>query len=105
MVSRGARDLIPVSRSAAESDETEALVKELQETGGRHILPVSCNVADEDEFARAIQPFAAEGLPSIRGIVHAAFVSGAQATLILRRWHFKTERIIPPKVRSPAPEI
>lgn len=74
MVSRGARNLILISRSAAESEKTAALAKELQARGCHRVLPVSCNVADEDDLAWAIQNSAAEGLPPIRGVVHAAFV-------------------------------
>jgi NADPH:quinone reductase-like Zn-dependent oxidoreductase/malonyl CoA-acyl carrier protein transacylase/acyl carrier protein/predicted O-methyltransferase YrrM len=74
MVAHGARNLILVSRSAAQSEKTAVMAKELQEAGCRRVLPVSCDVTDEDDLARAIQNAAAEGLPSIRGIVHAAFV-------------------------------
>ncbi|CAN8099325.1 unnamed protein product [Discula destructiva] len=74
MVARGARSLILISRSAAEDEKTAVLAKELQVAGCRRVLPVSCNVADEDDLAKAIHNAAAEGLPPIRGIVHAAFV-------------------------------
>lgn len=74
MVSRGARNLILLSRNAAKSDKMAALAKELQEAGCHRVLPVSCDVADEDDLARAIQQSAAEGFPPIRGVVHAAFV-------------------------------
>lgn len=73
MVSRGARNLILVSRNAAGSGKTAVLARELQEAGCHRVLPVSCDVADEDDLARAIQDSAAEGLPPIRGVVHAAF--------------------------------
>ncbi|EAQ83181.1 hypothetical protein CHGG_09585 [Chaetomium globosum CBS 148.51] len=73
MASRGARNLILLSRSASKSGKMVALVKELRETGCR-VLPVDCDIADEDDLAQAVQKSAAEGLPPIRGIVHAAFV-------------------------------
>nr|UWV21337.1 polyketide synthase 4 [Chaetomium globosum] len=73
MASRGARNLILLSRSASKSAKMVALVKELRETGCR-VLPVDCDIADEDDLAQAVQKSAAEGLPPIRGIVHAAFV-------------------------------
>ncbi|KAH6623651.1 hypothetical protein F5144DRAFT_540013 [Chaetomium tenue] len=73
MASRGARNLILLSRSAARSGKMAALVRELREAGC-HVLPVDCDVADEDDLAQAIQKSAAEGLPPIRGVVHAAFV-------------------------------
>lgn len=74
MVARGARNLILISRSAAEDEKAAVMAKELRVAGCRRVLPMSCNVADEDDLAKAIQNAAAEGLPPIRGIVHAAFV-------------------------------
>ena len=74
MVSRGARNLILLSRSAAKSEKTAALVEELREAGCSRVLPVSCNVASEDDLAHAVYTCAQEELPPIRGVVHAAFV-------------------------------
>ncbi|KAJ5203599.1 polyketide synthase [Penicillium cinerascens] len=74
LVSRGARNLILLSRSAARSENTAALADELREAGCHRVLPVSCDVANEDDLARAIDLCAQEGLPVIRGIIHAAFV-------------------------------
>ncbi|GIJ86782.1 polyketide synthase [Aspergillus pseudoviridinutans] len=74
MISRGARNLVLLSRSAAKSEKTAALAEELREAGCSRVLPVSCDVANEDDVARAIQVCAQEGLPPIRGVIHAAFV-------------------------------
>ncbi|KAF7155819.1 hypothetical protein CNMCM5623_008699 [Aspergillus felis] len=74
MISRGARNLVLLSRSAARGEKTAALAEELREAGCSRVLPVSCDVANEDDVARAIQVCAQEGLPPIRGVIHAAFV-------------------------------
>lgn len=74
MVSRGARNLVLLSRSAATSEKTAALARELREAGCHRVLPISCDVADENDLARAVDECVQEGLPTIRGIIHAAFV-------------------------------
>ena len=74
MISRGARNLVLLSRSAAKSEKTAALVEELREAGCCRVLPVSCDVANEDDLAQAMQRCAQEEMPPIRGVVHAAFV-------------------------------
>lgn len=74
MVSRGAKNLVLLSRSAATSEKTAALAHELREAGCHRVLPISCDIANEDDLARAIDECAQEGLPTIRGVIHAAFV-------------------------------
>ncbi|PTB67225.1 hypothetical protein BBK36DRAFT_1158066 [Trichoderma citrinoviride] len=74
MVSRGAKSLVLLSRSAGQSPKMKMLAEELREAGCHRVLPVSCDVAREDDLARAMDTCAHEGLPPIRGVVHAAFV-------------------------------
>ena len=74
MVLRGARNLVLLSRSAATSEKTVALVEELLQAGCHRVLPVSCDVANEDDLAGAMHRCAEEALPPIRGVIHAAFV-------------------------------
>ncbi|PTB79570.1 hypothetical protein M440DRAFT_1326481 [Trichoderma longibrachiatum ATCC 18648] len=74
MVSRGAKNLVLLSRSAGQSPKMAVLAEELREAGCHRVLPVSCDVAREDDLARAMDTCAQEGLPPIRGVVHAAFV-------------------------------
>ena len=74
MVSRGAKNLVLLSRSAADSPKTASFVEELVEAGCNRVLPVNCDVASEDDLARAMDTCAREGLPPIRGVIHAAFV-------------------------------
>ncbi|KAJ5099997.1 polyketide synthase [Penicillium argentinense] len=51
-----------------------AFANELREAGCHRVLPISCDVANEDDLARAINACAHQGLPTIRGVIHAAFV-------------------------------
>ncbi|KAL6867822.1 hypothetical protein J3F83DRAFT_765765 [Trichoderma novae-zelandiae] len=74
MVSRGAKNLVLLSRSAGQSPKMAVLAEELREAGCRRVLLVSCDVAREDDLAHAMGTCAQEGLPPIRGVVHAAFV-------------------------------
>ncbi|KAK8075464.1 Beta-ketoacyl synthase [Apiospora hydei] len=74
LVSHGARNLILMSRNAAKSQHTAALAEELRRAGCYRVLPVSCDVASQDDLARAIHMCAREGMPPIRGVIHAAFV-------------------------------
>ncbi|KAK8061630.1 hypothetical protein PG994_007996 [Apiospora phragmitis] len=73
LVSRGARNIILMSRNAAKSQHTAALAEELRRAGCYNVLPVSCDVASQDDLAHAIHSCAREGLPPIRGVIHAAF--------------------------------
>ncbi|KAH0494008.1 hypothetical protein TgHK011_000645 [Trichoderma gracile] len=74
MVSRGAKNLVLLSRSAGQSPKMAVLAEELRDAGCHRVLPVSCDVAREEDLARAMDTSAREGLPPIRGVVHAAFV-------------------------------
>jgi NADPH:quinone reductase-like Zn-dependent oxidoreductase/SAM-dependent methyltransferase len=74
MVSRGARNIVLLSRSALTSEKTAALAEELKEAGCSRVLLASGDVASEDDLNRAIRKCAEDGLPPIRGVIHAAFV-------------------------------
>ena len=84
MVLRGARNLVLLSRSAATSEKMAALVEELGQAGCHRVLPISCDVANEDDLARTMQTCAEEGLPPIRGVIHAAFVLHVSDTITWR---------------------
>uniref|UniRef100_A0A8H7KF45 Carrier domain-containing protein n=1 Tax=Bionectria ochroleuca TaxID=29856 RepID=A0A8H7KF45_BIOOC len=93
MVAHGARNLVLLSRSASKSEKTATLAKELMEAGCSRVLPVSCNVASEDDLAKAIQTCAQEGLPPIRGVIHAAFVlqDSFVEKMTLDDWKYTTQ--------------
>ncbi|CAH0050712.1 unnamed protein product [Clonostachys solani] len=93
MVTHGARNLVLLSRSASKSEKTATLAKELMESGCSRVLPVSCDVASDDDLAKAIQTCAQEGLPPIRGVIHAAFVlqDSFVEKMTLEDWKYTTQ--------------
>ena len=72
MVSKGARNVVLVSRSGSAAGAVKELIDELAPTGA-NIVVRKCNVADkasvDDLIANGLQ-----GLPEVRGVVHGAMV-------------------------------
>ncbi|KAI0842747.1 putative FSP1 [Hypoxylon sp. FL0890] len=73
MSTHGARNLIILSRSAAVSEKADTFVSELRSVGCR-VRPINGDVSDADDLARAIRTCEEEGLPPIKGVIHAAMV-------------------------------
>ncbi|WP_086003462.1 type I polyketide synthase [Nocardiopsis gilva] len=71
LVARGARNLLLVGRSPLTPERAEA-VRELRATA--HVGYEVVDVADEPGMKRVLTEWAAQGRPSIRGVVHAAGV-------------------------------
>ena len=71
MVSRGARNLILMSRSAGTSEVAQELVRQLEDAGCR-AKAVSCDVSDADSLATALDSCNKDGFPPIKGVVQAA---------------------------------
>jgi len=72
MVRRGARHIALLSRSGKVTDELSELVKESRELGASiHVM--ACDVADE-KGVQALVEEVQDGLPPIKGVVHAAMV-------------------------------
>jgi NAD(P)-dependent dehydrogenase (short-subunit alcohol dehydrogenase family) len=69
MVSRGARNLVFLSRSGAKRKPAEQLVKELESRGCR-ILAEVCDVSSEDSIRRSLDN--CKTLPPIKGCIQAA---------------------------------
>ena len=86
MVSRGAKNLILLSRNASRSETTAVLAQELREAGCSRVLLVSGDVAKEDDLARAIQTCAENRMPPIRGLIHAAFVLRVSTISLFERY-------------------
>ncbi|KAL1881223.1 Type I Iterative PKS [Diaporthe australafricana] len=72
MVSRGARNIVLLSRSAGRSEKTAAFISELQDTGCR-VKAISCDVTVAGDLSSAIGACDKE-LPPIRGVIQAAMV-------------------------------
>ncbi|KAK6076193.1 beta-ketoacyl synthase domain-containing protein [Seiridium cupressi] len=71
--SRGAKNLIVLSRNAGSSLQTEEFVAELQELNCR-VHAVDCDVANEKDLSKALTDSANLGLPPVRGVIQAAMV-------------------------------
>lgn len=69
MVSRGARNLVFLSRSGANSKPAEQLVRELESKGCR-VLAEICDISSEDSVKIALDN--CKSLPPIKGCIQAA---------------------------------
>ncbi|KAK1143623.1 putative PKS/NRPS-like protein biosynthetic cluster [Aspergillus melleus] len=72
MVSKGARNVIVVSRNAESHPATEFLVEDARQKGC-HLKFVNCDVSDEQSVISLVHRISASS-PPIRGAVHAAAV-------------------------------
>ena len=70
MAEKGAQNLILISRNAEELD-TLWLQTELSTAGARALMR-SCDVADKDQLQQLVTYCAKQGMPPIRGVIHAA---------------------------------
>jgi phthiocerol/phenolphthiocerol synthesis type-I polyketide synthase C len=72
LVSRGARNLVLISRSGPSSNEAKAAVAELKAEGVR-VHAAACDATDEKALAALFAVLSTE-MPPLRGVVHAAVV-------------------------------
>ncbi|KAF2472400.1 uncharacterized protein BDR25DRAFT_341828 [Lindgomyces ingoldianus] len=70
MQTRGAKNLIMLSRSGGGSEAAQTLIKELSELGVR-VEPVACDIINEDELKTGLAKIR-ETMPPIRGVIQAA---------------------------------
>lgn len=73
MVAKGAKNLILLSRSANNTNKSNAFVAELQEEGCRAKV-INCDVSREEDLAKALSTCYEDGLPPIRGVIQSAMV-------------------------------
>lgn len=72
MVTRGAKNLVLLSRSASVKQKTGIFIAELEQVGCR-VKAIGCDVSDSIQLALALQECRRE-LPPIRGVVQAAMI-------------------------------
>lgn len=72
MSSKGARNIVLVSRSAAINDKVQALIDELA-TSGTKVFVKPCDVASRQSVDALIKE-EMKDLPPVRGVVHGAMV-------------------------------
>ncbi|KAH8668644.1 fatty acid synthase S-acetyltransferase [Xylariales sp. PMI_506] len=73
MASRGAKNLILLSRSGPTRDDAKALLKELENAGVRVATP-QCDVSDAESLHKALDECTYAGMPPIRGCIQSAMV-------------------------------
>jgi NAD(P)-dependent dehydrogenase (short-subunit alcohol dehydrogenase family) len=72
MSSKGARDIVLVSRSASVNEQVQALIDELS-VNGTHVIVKPCDVSSRQSVENLIKE-EMKDLPPIRGVVHGAMV-------------------------------
>jgi NADPH:quinone reductase-like Zn-dependent oxidoreductase/acyl carrier protein len=95
LVARGARHLVLAGRSDVADAPQARAIREL-ETSGARVHAVSADVADEASMAGVWASL--DGLPPLRGVVHAAGVVD-DGLLTHQTWE-RFERVLAPKVRG-----
>lgn len=72
MASRGARNLILLSRSGGKSEEGQLLLQELKEKGV-HVEPAACDISEAQDLQQVLGDLA-EKVPPIRGCIQSSMV-------------------------------
>lgn len=84
MSTKGARNIVLVSRSASINDRVQALIDELAVSGTRVVVK-PCDVSSQQSVETLIKEDMKD-LPPVRGVVHGAMVLRVSA---LRCFHFQ----------------
>lgn len=74
MAEQGARNLILLSRSAANSQKARSFVARMTEETGCRIKAISCDASSNSELGDALRECKQDGFPPIRGIIQGAMV-------------------------------
>ncbi|AVI62959.1 type I polyketide synthase [Halomonas sp. GFAJ-1] len=96
LVSKGARQLILVSRSGPASEEAQAAISEF-EAQGVTVLATACDITDRDALAKVLAR-AQHELAPLRGIVHAATV--IDDGLIRNLDAARIQKVLAPKIEG-----
>lgn len=72
MSSKGARNIVLVSRSASVNDKVQALMDELADDG-THVTVKPCDVSSR-QSVESLMKDGMKNLPPVRGVVHGAMV-------------------------------
>lgn len=94
LASKGARQLILISRSGAASDQARAAIDQLESRGVR-VYAAACDVTRRDALA-ALLAETARTLPPLKGIVHAATVIDDR--LVCNLDADRIRRVLAPKI-------
>jgi NAD(P)-dependent dehydrogenase (short-subunit alcohol dehydrogenase family) len=91
MSSKGARNIVLVSRKASISNEVQALTDELAISGTR-ILVKACDVSSRQSVDRLVME-EMKDLPPVRGVVHGAMVLRVRPNIYQRYDRANVDRI------------
>ncbi|WP_447044928.1 type I polyketide synthase [Vreelandella sp. H-I2] len=94
LVSKGARQLVLLSRSGPASEEAQAAIAGLEQQGVT-VLAVACDITDRDALANVFERIETE-LNPLRGIVHAATV--IDDSLIRNLSAERIQKVLAPKI-------
>jgi NAD(P)-dependent dehydrogenase (short-subunit alcohol dehydrogenase family) len=95
LIEEGARNVVLLSRSGANSDSAQAELKALQATGAR-VEAIKCDVSD-GQSVLAMLSSVSKSMPPVRGVLHSAGVLD-DATIENQSLE-RFERVFSPKVR------
>lgn len=84
MVSKGAENIVLISRRARLEGAVEQLVQELKQSAGANICVKACDVTDFDSVTRLVKSCSSE-LPPIVGVIHAGMVLRVSLLILLLR--------------------
>ncbi len=94
LVSRGAKNLVLISRSGASSDEAKNALAEFKQQD-INVMAAACDVSNRDALS-ALLIKAAETMPPIKGLVHAAAV--IEDSLAANLSNEQIDRVLTPKI-------
>jgi NAD(P)-dependent dehydrogenase (short-subunit alcohol dehydrogenase family) len=82
MVSKGAKNIVIVSRSEKISEKVGQLIQESKELGA-NVIVRRCDVSDNLDVIRMVKDITTQ-LPPVRGLIHSAMVLDVSYTSLLR---------------------
>lgn len=81
MSSKGARDIVLVSRKASVNDKVQGLIDELA-TKGTRVIVKACDVGSRQSVESLVKE-QMKDLPPVRGVVHGAMVLRVSPAILL----------------------
>ena len=94
LTTRGAKNLILISRRGASSEEAQAFLAECQTQGIKTLCP-PCDVSDKEALASVLEN-AKQTMPPLKGVIHAAAV--IEDSLAMNLTDEQIDRVLLPKV-------
>ncbi|KAK4163727.1 putative polyketide synthase protein [Cladorrhinum sp. PSN259] len=74
MVAQGGKNIVLLSRSGRVEGPLSELVRGLNQTARANVMVKACDVGDQQSVHKLVVGIVADGLPPIRGVIHAGMV-------------------------------